>query len=188
MIDIDNTVYLGSDGGKSCGTNVAKDSVENYPNEAVTYCFFVKNTGDSFLSSIVVVDDKLGFSTTIPMLAPGVATTIPFTSTITAPLENTAKVTANPTLPDGTDIPGQPDVTDSDNSSVGVIAYKPTVTISNVVYKGADKGDSCKTKGAELAQGYFNEAVVYCFNVTNTGNTYLQSVKLANNELKFSDD
>ena len=44
---IDNTPYLGHDGGKHCGTKAAPDYVEGMYGTNVTYYFTVTNLGDT---------------------------------------------------------------------------------------------------------------------------------------------
>jgi hypothetical protein len=111
-----------------------------------------------------------------------------YPSTITEALKNTAVVTANPTLKDGTDIPGANDVTWSDASSVGELVYFPSITVDNKVYIGEDNGLACNTSAVESVAGKSGTAVVYCFNITNTGDTYLGDIKFKDIELAYEDN
>jgi uncharacterized repeat protein (TIGR01451 family) len=192
-IDIVNTVYLGgatnNNGQSSCGTPAAVDHVEHYAGAVVTYCFEVINKGDSYLNNVVITDKELAYTTTLPKsLAPGESFTLTYPSTITAPLKNTAVVTANPTIKDGTDIPNTNDVTWSDASSVGELVYFPSVTVDNKVYIGTDNGLACNTSAVESVSGKSGTAVVYCFNITNTGDTYLGDIKFKDIELAYEDN
>jgi hypothetical protein len=103
------------------------------------------------------------------------------------PLFRTA--TAKPVLPDGSALPDDTcGVTWSDGSAVGLLEYKPAIAVDNKVYIGEDNGVSCGSKAVEMVTGAFRTRVVYCFNVTNTGDTHLNSVKLTNAELNFTDN
>lgn len=185
-VDIENTVARGND-PRSCGTSAAMEYVQDFTGSNVTYCFMVKNTGDTFLDSITLSNPTLSFTdTTIPRLAPGVATTVAVRKTITGAFVNTVTVTANPTLGDGTDVPNAADVTDSDTSSIGEILFKPEVKIANTVYIGDNGATSCESS-VESVEGLFGTAVTYCFRVTNTGNTHLDSFRIGNDILSFQD-
>lgn len=183
-VSIENTVVLGHEGG--CGTAAAKESVQGYPGSKVTYCFNVKNTGDSYLDNITLSNEKLTYSSKVSLLAPGVSTMVTFQRTITSSLENVVKVIANPTLASGVDIPGQPDVTATDPSSVVQLEYKPAVTVNNTVYRGSSESKDC-AKSVESVTGKFDDDVAYCFLVKNTGNTYLKEIKLDNVVIAFKD-
>lgn len=86
----------------------------------------------------------------------------------------------------GEDLPGAADVTDSDPSSVTELAREPSIRVRNTVYHGHDDGTSCQ--GVEKVIGMLGDLVTYCFEVTNTGNTFLNAVKLSDAELSFVDD
>ena len=183
-VSIENTVVLGHEGG--CGTAAAKESVQGYPGSKITYCFNVKNTGESFLDSITLTNEKLAYTSTVPKLAPGVSTMVTLQRTITGSFENLAKVTGNPTLESGVDIPGQADVSATDVSSVVLLDYKPSVSVQNTVYRGSSESKACSTS-IESVEGKFGDDVAYCFLVKNTGNTHLKNIKLDNVELVFKD-
>jgi uncharacterized repeat protein (TIGR01451 family) len=184
-VSIKNTVVLGHDGG--CGTSAANETVQGYPGSKVTYCFDVKNIGDSYLDNITLTNEKLAYSTSVPMLAPGVSTIVTIQRTITSTLENIVKVVANPTLQSGVDIPGQPDVSATDPSGVILLEYKPAVSVANTVYRGSSESKACGTS-VETVEGKFGDDVTYCFYVTNSGNTYLKDFKIDNADLSFKDN
>lgn len=186
-VTIDNTVYIGNDGGDQCGTSAAVESVFAQDGIAVTYCFLVTNGGETRLEDIVVVNDDLDYTTSIDALAPGESQMIFVDSTILGDLNNTAVVTANPVLDDGTDIATLADVTDSDPS--GVLEDKSLlagITVSNTVYKGEDLGAACP--GEESVTGLLTTPVIYCFDVTNSGETHLRVTEVINNDLGFQDN
>jgi hypothetical protein len=66
-----------------------------------------------------------------------------------------------------------------------LVLFDPAITVQNTVYVGSDKGASCETKGAELAQGVSGSSVAYCFKITNTGQSYLKDVRIVNEALAY---
>lgn len=189
-VDIENTVYLGHNGGQSCGTGIPSELVVNYNGANVTYCFKVTNTGETHLSNIVVDNEVLFFEEdSSKILAPGDSVTIAFPFKLNGDLVNTAKVTATPSNEEGDELPGTDEVEATDPSEVQVIAVNPGVSISNtVVYGPHDNGASCSTDQAkEKVSGYNSEEITYCFKVTNTGDVYLNSITVDNTELSFVD-
>lgn len=181
-IDISNTVYLGSDNGDQCESAV--EHVEAADGTSVIYCFNVTNTGNTHLSNVTVSNDDLAVTgKEVGDLAPGESKTVFVISSIPSIAQNNmATATGNPTFASGKDMDGVGDVTASDDSSVGVI--NPEVTVTNTVYMGSDDGASCP--GDELAQGDDGDSVVYCFNVTNTGDIALDIAGLNNPDLNFT--
>ena len=56
------------------------------------------------------------------------------------------------------------------------------------MYRGDDDGAQCSTDvPKEKAYGVVGSDVVYCFVVTNIGDTHLNSISLTNDDLTFSD-
>jgi hypothetical protein len=94
-------------------------------------------------------------------------------------------VRANPTTIDGVDIPNVADVTASDKSKCGPIILKPVVNISNTVYVGDNEKRSCATS-RESVEGLFGTVTTFCFNITNLGNTHLDTFRIGNDALSFS--
>ena len=98
----------------------------------VTYCLNVTNTGDTYLNSILINDIALAFSQPLTKcFAPGASQLIPLPGKVKANLTNTAIVTANPVLQDGTDIADIADVTSSDSSAVEKITFVASIAIDN---------------------------------------------------------
>lgn len=188
-VEIDNKVYLGSDGGHSCDT--ATEEVTSYQGDYVTYCFTVKNTGDTYLNSITVHNGHLSFTDlSVGLLAPGESALVIFAGLIEGDDRNVVQVAANPVSATEEDIVGAEDVSDSDPSEVSTIDANPRINIKNKVYLGDDdEGAKCGTDEAEeTVEGYFDDAVVYCFTITNTGDTHLDEVSINNIALDFYDD
>jgi hypothetical protein len=187
-VNIDNKVYLGKDGGAKCGTNATTELVKDYPSSAVTICMAVKNTGDSFLGSVAVTNPTISFTdSSIGSLAPGATKMLFAEGIITATVQNTAIVTANPTLASGDDIPNAADVKSSDSSGVELLNYQPVISIDNVVYLGHDAGATCGDVSArDYAEGIYGDACTYCFVVVNHGDTYLKDIKIDDKTLGFT--
>jgi uncharacterized repeat protein (TIGR01451 family) len=62
-IFINNTVYLGIDGkGSKCGTSFVRESVADIFQTPVSYCFVVRNTGDSWLNTLSVDNRALNIT------------------------------------------------------------------------------------------------------------------------------
>jgi len=112
-ISIAKSVYLGHDGGATCpGTEL----VTGTSGDAVTYCLIVTNTGDVTLSSVVITDPLLGLNIPVANLAPGAVAVEFVNEVINGDLMNTASVSGDPSFPDGTPIPDEPNVTDDDTA------------------------------------------------------------------------
>ena len=95
------------------------DSQQALVGDTVTFTIYVENTGDVTLTNVVVSDPLVpDCDTTIASLAAGANTTYTCTVTAAADFTNVATVTGTP--------PVGPDVTDTDPSSVDVIAPAST--------------------------------------------------------------
>lgn len=102
----------------------------------VTFCFTVTNTGDSYLDSITINDDKLDFSQTLTgVLAPSESIVVTYPSQIRGDLRNVGTVTAVPVSITGEKV-GLDDVEDSDDSTVGQFDYVGGISIDNTVSSG----------------------------------------------------
>jgi len=187
-VEVEKTVYAGHDAGAGCpgaelSTRLAGD--------AVTYCFSVTNTGDTHLGPVTLTDPDLGIddadmtvlSGSLAAMAPGDTAVLSYDSTVDGDLTNTVVVSANPTDPDGNDLPGVPDVTDDDTAEVDQVA--PAVEVEKTVYAGHDAGAGCP--GGELETRLAGDAVTYCFSVTNTGDTHLAPVTVTDADLGIDD-
>ncbi|MDG2305044.1 MAG: hypothetical protein P8R42_10375 [Candidatus Binatia bacterium] len=157
-IDVQKTVYSGHDSGAGCGS--AGDLVTAPSGTAVTYCFDVTNTGDTYLDAITLIDsdlvidqsDMTVLSGTQP-LASSDSTVLYYQTTMSADLTNTVTASANPTDLSGNDLPGVSDPTDTDTAEVDVvtpaqITLEKTANPTSIVEPGGD--------------------VVFSFTITNT--------------------
>ncbi|MEZ4557793.1 MAG: SdrD B-like domain-containing protein [Caldilineaceae bacterium] len=185
-IELRKTVYLGHNGGASCP---GSETVAGVNGAAVTFCFRVINTGNTYLSSVTVTDTDLGInqanmtlrSGSVP-LAPGGTLVYTYDGSIDGDLVNTATATGNPTTSDGTDLPNGQNPTDTDTATVDEVA--PAVVIRKTAYAGHDGGASCP--GVDLLTGVVTgSAVTYCFVVENTGDTYLNTLLITDNDLSI---
>lgn len=156
----------------------------------MTYCFVVMNAGDTTLDDIVIENSALGFRySDVPPLSPNSTATIAFTSPISGPLTNDVFVTANPVLPDLSDIPDLEVVTARDPSEVGITVPNPKIKVENKVYLGTAQDNLCGSDSAkEYVEGVVGEAVTYCFEIENNGDSLLSNIMLTNSDLNFSKD
>ena len=169
---VDKSVYRGHDGGAGCS---GTDLVVGEAGDPVTWCFTVTNTGDTTLAPITLDDADLGItqadmtvlSGSRSSLAPGASVRLFYEGTVAGDLVNS--VEGSGTSPAGF----QP--TDTDGAAVDEVA--PGIAVAKTVYRGHDSGAGCE--GDELVRGLDGEGVTWCFTVTNTGDTTLAPVTLA---------
>jgi len=163
--------------------------------EIVTYTYIITNTGDSYLSSMVITDD-LGTPTDPvddlvidsgscaglagPLAPLGSVICTAFIS-VNADVTNVAAISANPTDNLGADLPGLDDQTAQDDAIVNLIA--PDLSLQKTVYLGDDNGVSCP--GGELVFAPSGYVVTYCFEVSNIGDTYLDSIVITDTALSI---
>ena len=124
-IQLLKTVYAGHDAGAECPGG----ELESGANAPITYCFEVKNIGETYLNDIQVNDADIGVTradmkllTGSEPLAPGASIIFYYETTLEREMVNTANTTGNPTDASGTDISGLEDPTDSDIAQVKVTA------------------------------------------------------------------
>ena len=197
-ISIDKTVYLGHDGGAGCS---GVDSLEGASGAAITYCFAVTNTGSEALAGAAVSDPALGISSddmTLrsgdpALLTPGAGALWFYETSITSDLINTATVGAFPLDPSGGPSYGDGPIIASDSASVTVSeAGGPSeplpagISIDKTVYAGHDAGASCP--GANAVTVAAGTDLTFCFQVTNTGETYLANVTIDDAILGITQD
>lgn len=121
-INLQKTVYVGHDSGAGCP---GVDKVVGKMNEKITYCFVVTNTGQTYLSNIVISDTTINISeqqmtrlSGKETLAPGQSAVFYYETTLTSFLTNIAETEANPTDSLGRDIAGLPNPRDDDPADV----------------------------------------------------------------------
>jgi hypothetical protein len=116
-------------------------------------------------------------------LAPGESLVYYYETVINGDLVNTASTSGNPTDADGNDLPGLGDPTDDDSAAVD--EENVAMEIAKTVYLGHDSGASCP--GGESVIGANGTDVTYCFRVTNTGITYLDSITINDPDLGITE-
>ena len=170
-VAIDKRVALGS--GVDCATAVEKVSWTN--GAAVTWCFRITNTGQVELQNVQLSDPLLGVSQQIAgSLAAGQNTGwIAIDGTIAGSHINTATVTGLP-------VNGRPPVSAADDAEVEEIA--PPLELLKTVRLGTP-GDGGQCPGVELVEGFVGDAVVYCFEIRNNGQTVIDNVRLRDDQL-----
>lgn len=94
-VSVENTVHLSHDGGAKCSTDETFEKIEGIAHSAVTYCFTIKNTGDTFLNGITLSNAALHYSKSFSdALAPGESTAVFVEKDLNGSLKNVATVTA----------------------------------------------------------------------------------------------
>jgi len=176
-INIEKTVHQGSLETCSNGAEIQ----EGRQGDVVTYCYEVKNTGNSYLSNVVVTDPLIAMPPSSPIsLAPGEVTFVKFQTSIPASAITTnATVVGTPVLVNGETIPtyqgGQ--VTDTDSAGVVPILYVSAVSVKK--YAGPP-GSNCDTDAME--DGTFLATTLefeYCYVVSSTGDECVTGVTLS---------
>ncbi len=76
------------------------------------------------------------------------------------------------------------DKSETSFEAISTIDYTPAVKVDNTVAHGTDEL-MCQF-GEDSVAGRNGTAVVYCFNITNTGTSYLSSISIANAELIYT--
>jgi hypothetical protein len=160
---------------------------------AATYCFTVTNTGASHLDAITITDALvagdvvLASADSVP-LAPGhsaryhLQTAVPADAAdgaVDGTFVNTASMAAVAVTPDGTPVDGAAGITATAEATVYPPLELPTASIElgTSVYAGHDGGVGCPA--ADVTVVSEGDNITYCFMITNTGNTYLDSITIA---------
>ena len=146
----------------------------------VVYTYVVTNTGNTYLSNIFVEDDAgtpavpaddVTVTSCTPALAgqfaPGDSTTCTATLQVAVNTTNIAETSGNPTLADGTDIPGLPDPTDDDDA---VVVLSPVINPQIDLEKTID--------GEPIDNGDGTFTITFNLVVTNTGQADLLEIQL----------
>jgi len=158
-IDLSKTVYVGQDGGASCpGMEVATAAA----GVDITYCFEVENTGAVTLTNVVVTDATIAMPPiTIGTMTVGQIVTVFYDATSVGAFTNTANVTGNG--PDGTP------VDDIDPAEV-IEPGTPNIMIVKTAGTAAD--------GDVFVLPAGGGTVLYTFDITNTGGTFLSDITI----------
>jgi len=104
----------------------------------VTYSYVVKNTGNTWLMSLSVTDDKLGFIGVVAgLLGPGEEATLTTTVTVSDDVTNVGTVSGTPVTPYGDPISGLSDVSASDSAAV-IVKPLELASLGNRVWVDAN--------------------------------------------------
>jgi hypothetical protein len=68
------------------------------------------------------------------------------------------------------------DVTATDPAGTEIVPHTPVVRLANTVYLGDDEGSRCSDSTLDQVQEQYGKRVVYCFRITNNGNSALQDI------------
>lgn len=173
-ISVQKTVYVGDKG--SAGCSIATESVTAPYGTKVTYCFTVTNAGPTHLGSVSLKDAGVEYSNTaVGSLAPAESKTLTFLSSVVKEVKSMVVAVGNPTHKDGKDIASLADVTAQDGAGV-IPVYNPSVVIEKTVKLGIHDESSCYGNTKELVTAPAGSDVTYCYQVKNTGFTFLSSV------------
>ncbi|MCH7410845.1 gliding motility-associated C-terminal domain-containing protein, partial [Belliella sp. DSM 111904] len=149
---------------------VADKSVVSAAGEEVVYTLTVTNTGNTTLSNVVIADAMLGVTETVETLAPNATASFDYTYTVTqSDIDNGSILnvaTVSTESPDGEN-PGDEDEVEVDVDQESGITLEKTADKSVVSAAG--------------------EEVVYTLTVTNTGNTTLSNVVIADAMLSVTE-
>jgi len=157
--------------------------------DRITWCFTVRNTGQTALTTILLDDPLAGLAAVdvlavygngAPSLAVGDSIDFEFPSLVADDgALNIVDVTGVPSEDDGTPIVGLPDVDDSNTAAVG----ETSVTLAKTVAIGANA--DCAT-AVEAVVARAGDQVTYCFTITNTGSVHLLVEEVVDNDLGLS--
>jgi uncharacterized repeat protein (TIGR01451 family) len=163
---------------KTAGTAADGDIYYIDSAQGVTYTYVVTNTGEVALDMLAqgygLVDNICSPVTYVSgddgndLLDVGEQWVYECVQTISIDTTNVVTATGNPVDDQGNDLPGN-DATDSDDAVVDLVS--PAITLAKTVYEGQDSGASCP--GVELILVDVGVGITYCFEVTNSGDTYI---------------
>ena len=182
-ITIDKTVYEGDYDALKIGS----DFIATLSSKAITYIFKIKNTGNTILKDITVIDADLGISlanmTTVSgttILTPGATLVAYYVTTLAVSLVNTAKTTGTAVYDMGGEpINGMAKPTASDTATV--IIVNPGLKVYKTVYSGHTSGSGI---GSKLLADTSGNAITYVFKIINTSDTFLTDIILTDNAIK----
>ncbi len=183
-IRLQKSVYAGHTGGAGCP---GQDLLAGHVGDPITYCFDIKNTGNTYLNAVTLVDADLGIdrskmslaqgNPSVP-LAPGAHLLYYYETQLTKNLLNTAVTTGTPSDNQGNSL-GLPPVTDDDTAQV-VIAIQATITACKEDSNGQRlSGWKIKLKGPAAQSGVTGADGCITFTVNLPGDYKISEVQQA---------
>jgi uncharacterized repeat protein (TIGR01451 family) len=163
---------------KTATPNLGTDGIAN-AGDTIAYAFAVTNTGNVTLNTITIADPKVSVAGTLASLAPGATNANAFTATYTITqadidsgrIENQATVTGTPQNGAAvTDLSDNDSPTGSDPTVV-TLAPQPAIAVTKAFVRFNDVNGNGQTD--------LNDTASFSFRVTNTGNTTLTNVVVA---------
>lgn len=177
-------VAKGAEDGSSCAGS--DPTITAAHGDKVTVCFNVTNSGDTYLDglklSIPGYDKPI---TSDGSLAPGESRTVLHTMSVDKDVSPIVTINARATFEDGSDVPRADPLDGSATFSVKVPPPMPAIRLEAGAIVPADDSSSCSGATTPVT-GAMKDAVLYCFQVTNIGNTYLSSLLVASETLGYN--
>jgi len=143
-IDLVKTVHAGQSAGSMCpaAQNTIDDLETGVAGAPITYCFAIRNSGDTTLSNLRLADPNLGLGDISQFtylsgpspLPPGGTVYYYFETSLQNDLVNTANTTGTPSDPAGNALVGLGDLTASDDAEVRL----ESVSVGDFVWIDAD--------------------------------------------------
>jgi hypothetical protein len=173
-LDFNKTVYAGHNGGAGCpGVEFLAFSGPTQ----VTYCFRVRNTGDSALYDVVINDASLGIiNLPVGDMLPGDEVTRFAEIIVSAPVTNLATAAGDPPSGLVVQVPDQ----------AVIAAYNPSLQLNLKVFAGHGPASGCAAAGDTLTAP-LNSPLTYCFEVVNTGDTHLNNIGIGDPRLSINE-
>ncbi len=185
------TVSAGHDAGVGCPGD---ESLVATSSTAVTWCFDLRNDGDVALANVTLDVTGLDIDETqmgvvgggpvadaLELVPAGADVHLFYESEVSASVLAVATASGVPTDQAGDPVPGADPAVAEDGSEIALAG----VTVEKTVYAGHDAGAGCP--GDEQVAGELDDEITYCFTVTDSGDTTLAPVTLADIDLGVTD-
>jgi HYR domain len=157
------TVYAGQNGVQNCP---GADEIAITGPTTVTYCFEIRNTGDGSIQDVVINDPLLGLNDLyIGPLSAGQVVVRSFEYQANGPVTNFASAIGDP--------PSHARLTNYSHAVVG--QYAPSLQVNKTMFAGHGSPAGCLT-AADTLTVPLKQPLTYCFEVVNTGDSWLNDV------------
>jgi len=170
-VNLNVTAYVSWDSGAGC---TGYNQVYGRQGDYVTLCFAVTNISDTALQNIRIVDTSSRSLTTYePPLLPGATIVLWYQGIIGEYLPTEVTVQAQSGFQPGLDIP--PTFSRPDFADVAVQQKNPEIALKQTIYLGHDGGEGCNS--SNRIEAISGQPLTYCFEITNTGDTFLDDLQ-----------